>query len=243
MIARHPDSASAPRGLARVVVVTGTDTEVGKTVVTAAIASLLAAGGRSVTAYKPTQTGLAPGAPGDMSEVNRLAGIPTHEGARLREPMAPRPAAALESAGLPPMGNHLATIAALAASHDHVLVEGAGGLLVELTDAGETLADLAGAIAGCCVVIVARSALGTLNHTMLTREALSHREIRCEGVVIGAWPAAPTVIETSNRDYLAELPEGLLGVVPHGAPRLDPATFRAEAGAWLPGLAQRIGTP
>ena len=57
--------------------------------------------------------------------------------------MAPRPAARLEGAGLPTLADHVARVAALAVCHDLVVVEGAGGLLVELTDAGETLADLA----------------------------------------------------------------------------------------------------
>jgi len=230
-------------GIPSVLVVTGTDTDVGKTVVTAAIAAVLVRAGRGVTAYKPAQTGVAPSVPGDMAEVARLAGITTHEGTRLLAPMAPRPAAALEAARLPSLADHVETVARLAAANDHVLVEGSGGLLVELTDAGATLADLAGALRGCSVVVVARSALGTLNHTRLTREALRHRGLRCHGVVIGSWPAAPSVIETTNRDYFDALPEGLLGEIPSGAPALAPPEFRTAAAEWLPGLAQRIGTP
>jgi dethiobiotin synthetase len=223
--------------LPRVIVVTGTDTDVGKTVVTAAVCATLRATGLRVTAYKPTQTGVGPHDAGDMTEVSRLTGTPTREGVRLRAPMAPRPAAVLEGAGLPTLDEHLATIVALAQDHDHVVVEGAGGLLVELTEAGATLADLAGRTDDCGVVVVARSALGTLNHTMLTREALWRRGIRQLGVVVGSWPIDPTIIEATNRDYLAGLPEGLLGAVPAGAPQLDPATFCAASAAWLPGLA------
>ncbi|MGO4598062.1 dethiobiotin synthase [Terrabacter sp. 2RAF25] len=227
--------------LPSVVVVTGTDTDVGKTVVTAAAVALLVGAGLRVTAYKPTQTGVAPGEPGDMGEVERLTGAATREGARLRAPMAPRPAAALEGGSLPTLAHHLDVIAHLSARHDVVVVEGAGGLLVELTDGGETLADLAAALPDSGTVLVARSALGTLNHTMLTREALSHRAIRLLGVVIGAWPREPDVIETTNRDYLSALPEGLLGAVPQGAPALPPDVFREEARAWLPGLAALAG--
>lgn len=229
--------------LPRVVVVTGTDTDVGKTVVTAAVVATALAAGRSVTAYKPTQTGVAPGEPGDMAEVERLTGAATVEGIRLRAPMAPRPAARLEGEALPALAEHVGRVESLGVCHDLVVVEGAGGLLVELTDAGETLADLATALPDCGVVIVARSLLGTLNHTMLTREALSHRRIRPLGVVIGAWPDDPDVIETTNREHLAALPEGLLGAVPRGAPRLEPAAFRGASPGWLPGLAQRLGTP
>jgi len=229
--------------LPRVVLVTGTDTDVGKTVVTAALVATARAAGLSVTAYKPTQTGVAPGEPGDMAEVQRLTGVAAVEGVRLRAPMAPRPAAALEGADLPTLGDHVARVADLGVRHDLVVVEGAGGLLVELTDAGETLADLATVLPDSGVLVVTRSALGTLNHTMLTREALFHRGVRPLGIVIGAWPEHPDVIETTNRDYLGALPEGLVGAVPLGAPRHDAATFAADAPDWLPGLAQRLGTP
>ena len=234
-----------------IVVVTGTDTDVGKTVVTSAVVATLVGAGLTVAAYKPTQTGVAPGEPGDMGEVERLTGAPTAEGTRLLAPMAPRAAAGLEGATLPILADHLAAIGGLSARHDVVVVEGAGGLLVELTDVGETLADLAAALPDSGTVLVARSGLGTLNHTMLTREALSHRRIRPLGVVIGSWPIEPRVSETTNRAYLAALPEGLLGAVPLGAPELSPDDFRAEARQWLPGVVslaegaapQRRGTP
>lgn len=229
--------------LPRVIVVTGTDTDVGKTVVTAAVVAVLLQAGRRVAAYKPTQTGVGPDEPGDMAEVTRLTGVSAHDGVRLRAPMAPRPAASLEAAVLPGLTTHLRSIDELAERHDHVVVEGAGGLLVELTEAGDTLADLATALPDSAVVVVARSGLGTLNHTMLTREALAHRHIRSLGIVIGAWPTEPSRIEQTNRDYLGALPEGLLGAVPWGAPGQPPAVFVGAAATWLPGLAQRRGTP
>jgi 8-amino-7-oxononanoate synthase/dethiobiotin synthetase len=169
--------------------------------------------------------------------------VATAEGVRLKAPMAPRPAARLEGAGLPTLADHVERITALVGCHDLVVVEGAGGLLVELTDAGETLADLAATLPDSGVVIVARSALGTLNHTMLTREALSHRGIRPLGLVIGSWPDDPGVIERTNRDEFEALPEGLLGAIPRGAPGIPVSTFRASAPTWLPGLVQRLGTP
>ena len=115
--------------LPTVVVVTGTDTDVGKTVVTAAIAAVLAGSGRRVAVYKPAQTGVAPDEPGDVAEVTRLAGVGGSEGVRLLAPMAPRAAAALEGAALPGLADHVAAVRDLASSHDHVLVEGAGGLV------------------------------------------------------------------------------------------------------------------
>lgn len=224
-------------GLPRVVLVTGTDTDVGKTVATSAIAALLVGAGRSPAAYKPTQTGVAPGQPGDMAEVGRLSGVPTHEGCRLLAPMAPRPAAALEGARLPTLEDHVATIEALAGGHDHVLVEGAGGLLVQLTERGETLADLATRLPEAGTVVVTRPALGTLNHTELTLACMRHKGIRCLGVVFGSWPSDPGHLEQTNRDHFAALPEGLVGAIPHGAPALPAERFRSGAPTWFSGWA------
>ena len=122
-----------------------------------------------------------------------------------------------------------------ATSCHHVLVEGAGGVLVELTDNAQNLADLAGAVGAACVV-VARSALGTLNHTLLTLEALERRGVPVLGIVIGAWPDSPSHLELTNRDYLAGLDVPLLGAVPAGAPALP--DFAAQASGWLPGFSR-----
>ena len=84
------------------------------------------------------------------------------------------------------------------------LVEGAGGLLVELADGGVTLRDLAADL-GAAVLVVATAELGTLNHTALTVESLAAHELSCAGLVIGNWPLRPGVVETSNRSALARL--------------------------------------
>lgn len=210
-----------------VLAVTGTDTGVGKTVVTAALAAGAIARGETVAVYKPTQAGLENGR-GDVDVVRALAGVATAvEGIRLTHPMAPVAAARRAGATLPDLAEHVARVADLAADHDHVLVEGAGGLLVELDGHGRTLADLATALSARTVV-VCRSGLGTLNHTALTVEVLTHRQITVAGLVIGSWPAAPSEVERSNRAELDRSPAGLLGSVPEGAGRLDPARFRAE---------------
>ncbi|TWE12146.1 dethiobiotin synthase [Rudaeicoccus suwonensis] len=215
-----------------VIVVTGTDTDVGKTVATAAIAACLQHAGRSVAAYKPTQTGVTGADPGDMDVVARLTGVPTSEGTRLIAPMAPRAAAAREAVALPDLEAHLAEVRRLTSAYDHVLVEGAGGLLVELTDGAQTLADLAVAVPHCGIVLVARSGLGTLNHVALTREALQRRGIRSLGVIIGSWPTSPDEIEIDNRAYLQDAP--LLGVLPTGMPQLPPDAFKRAAVSALP---------
>ncbi|QES51280.1 dethiobiotin synthase [Streptomyces venezuelae] len=218
-----------------VVVVSGTGTEIGKTVVTSAVAALAAAGGRSVAVLKPAQTGVAPGEPGDAAEVVRLAGpgVTAAELARYPEPLAPDTAA--RRSGLPTVGPQEIAEAAekLAASHDLVLVEGAGGLLVRFDEAGHTLADAA-RLLGAPVLVVAAAGLGTLNTTALTAEALRARGLESPGVVVGSWPAEP---DLASRCNLADLPAvsglPLLGAVPDGAGALAPAEFRAGAGAWL----------
>lgn len=225
---------------AAITFVTGTDTDVGKTVTTAALAAALAAGGAAVAAYKPTQTGVAPGGTGDMDEVARLSGVGTAcEGIRLLAPMAPVAAAAREGRALPALAHHVDRISGLAAGFDHVLVEGAGGLLVELDAEGHTVADLAAAVgraagaARCRIVVACRSGLGTLNHTLLTLEALDRRGLPAAGLVVGSWPASPSVIDEDNRSYFQRLPTPYLGALPAGAAGLDPHTFQEQAPHWL----------
>lgn len=242
-----------PSVLPPLLFVTGTDTGVGKTITTAALAALLSRPGsdgarrpgavvredvaerQGVAVYKPTQTGVRGDEPGDMDEVWRLAGTPeVFEGVRLKAPMAPPPAAALEGAALPSLAEHVARIEGLVREHRQVMVEGAGGLLVELDGAGHTLADLAAAFpeqAG--TVVVCRSGLGTLNHTQLTLEALGRRGLQVAGLVIGSWPEDPDEVELSNLEYLRGLPVPFLGAVPAGASDLAPAEFVAGAGRWF----------
>jgi 8-amino-7-oxononanoate synthase/dethiobiotin synthetase len=222
-------------GLPRIVFVTGTDTDVGKTITTAALAAALAARGRTVAVYKPTQAGTVDGQ-GDIDVVRRLAGLDDgHEGIRLTRAMAPVAAAAHARVRLPTAGDHRAAIRLLAATRDHTLVEGAGGLLVALDEDGRTLADLAAATGpGCAAaVVVCRSGLGTLNHTELTLEALNRRGIAISGVVIGSWPRRPTEIDISNRDYLKQHAVPLIGIIPEGVAALAPAEFRASADSWF----------
>ncbi|RPK37926.1 dethiobiotin synthase [Streptomyces sp. ADI93-02] len=216
-----------------VLVVTGTGTEIGKTIVTAAVAA--AHRDLRVAVLKPAQTGLAPGEPGDAAEVARLAGahVTAVELARFPEPLAPETAA--RRAGLAPVRPYEIAEAAqkLATEHDLVLVEGAGGLLVRYDGQGATLADAARLMAAP-VLVVAPAGLGTLNATALTTEALRARGLTCPGVVVGSMPAEPDLASRCNVDDLpvsAGVP--LLGAVPAGAGALEPADFRARAAGWL----------
>ncbi|GHE46389.1 ATP-dependent dethiobiotin synthetase BioD [Streptosporangium violaceochromogenes] len=217
-----------------ILVVTGTDTGVGKTVVTAAVASLARERGSSVAVVKPAQTGVAADEPGDLDDVIRLSGVTTtFEFARFPAPLAP--AAAARAAGLPPvsLGVVAHRVAELTRSHRLVIVEGAGGLLVRFDEEGATLADLARTLSAP-VLLVTRAALGTLNHTALTLEAMAGRGLEPAGVVIGSWPAEPGLAERHNvadLETLAARP--LTGVLPAGAGSLERATFARVAHAGL----------
>ncbi|MGW3127860.1 dethiobiotin synthase [Streptomyces sp. NPDC001076] len=217
-----------------ILVITGTGTEVGKTVTTAAVAAAALAAGRSVAVLKAAQTGVRPDERGDADEVARLAGAVTAaEVARFPEPLAPGTAA--RRAGLAPVQpQDVAEAAAkLATEHELVLVEGAGGLLVRFDATGGTLADVA-RLLNAPVLVVASAGLGTLNTTELTARELRRRELQLLGVVIGSWPESP---DLASRCNVADLPEvagaPLLGALPAGAGALAPTDFRTVAPSWL----------
>jgi dethiobiotin synthetase len=189
-----------------VLIVTGTGTGVGKTVVTAAVAALAPG---TVAVVKPAQTGVGVDEPGDLAEVARLSGVTSlHEFARYPDPLAP--SAAARRAGLPglDLGDVAARIRKL--DEDLVLVEGAGGLLVPFSGEGWTLLDLAQELRAPVLVVVA-AGLGTLNHTALTMRALDAEA----GVVIGSWPAHPELAERTNVGDLQRLGR-LVGALPEG---------------------------
>ena len=103
--------------------------------------------------------------------VHALTGCAVQEFTSLDDPLAPDTAARLRGVPIPPVAEYVDRIKVLAESHDTVIVEGAGGLLVRLDTDGGTLLDLAEALAADVVVVVA-AGLGTLNHTELTVNAL-----------------------------------------------------------------------
>lgn len=158
------------------VFVSGTDTGVGKTLVAAALAV-----GLGATYWKPVQSGMAEG--GDTAWVGQHAALPATrlaaETYRLEAPLSPHAAAALEGVRI-----DLEGIVPPAASP--LVCEGAGGVLVPL-NWQQTMADLMQRL-GMPVVVVARSSLGTINHTLLTLEALRRRGLTVWGVVLNGPP-------------------------------------------------------
>ncbi|MGE2737537.1 dethiobiotin synthase [Mycolicibacterium vaccae] len=204
-------------------VVTGTDTGVGKTVATAALACHARLAGVDVAVCKPVQTGTADG-DDDLAEVGRLSGVGELHGlARFPEPLAPLAAAQRVGATLPSRADLVGLATAVDRPGRLTLVEGAGGLLVEVGAAGTTLRDVAADLAAPVLVVV-RSGLGTLNHTALTLEALRGAGLDCAGLVIGAWPGSPGVAELDNRGALARLAP-VRAVLPAGAGALAAAEF------------------
>jgi dethiobiotin synthetase len=221
-----------------VLVVTGTDTGVGKTVATAALACHARLAGIDVAVCKPVQTGSP--RDDDLAEVGRLSGVTELHGfARFPEPLAPVAAATRACLPLPTRDALTAWVRDVDAPNRLTLVEGAGGLLVEVGQDGVTLRDLASDLAAP-VLVVATPGLGTLNHTALTLEALASQGIPCAGVVIGAWPREPGVAETGNRDALSALAP-LRAVLPAGAGSMSAEDFEklsatAFDAAWVTGL-------
>lgn len=206
-----------------VLVVTGTGTGIGKTVATAALACHARLAGIDVAVCKPVQTGTLDG-DDDLAEVARLAGVTQlHSLAKFPEPLAPLAAAHRAGADLPTRQALRDLVTAADRPGRLTLVEGAGGLLVEIGADGTTLRDVAVDL-GAPVLTVVAPGLGTLNHTVLTLEALAHKDLDSAGLVIGAWPAQPGVAEIDNRDALARLAP-VRAALPAGAGTLGTADF------------------
>ncbi|MGA8252631.1 MAG: dethiobiotin synthase [Mycobacterium sp.] len=222
-----------------VLVVTGTGTGVGKTIASAALASHARQAGIDVAVCKPVQTGTVTG-DDDLAEVARLSGVTELAAlARYPQPIAPRAAAEQAGLALPTRDEVLRFIRGVDRPGWLTLVEGAGGLLVELADGGVTLRDLAVDLEAA-VLVVATAELGTLNHTALTLESLAAHALSCAGLVIGSWPASPAAVATSNRCALARLAP-VRATLPAGAAAMDAAEFAAMSAhaydpAWVTAL-------
>jgi dethiobiotin synthase len=160
--------------------ITGTDTGVGKTVAAAAVLHRYR-GAAALRYWKPIQTGTEQD--DDTEEVRRLGSCADHEifdeGVRLHRPLSPHLAAKYAGRTI-----DLGALLALPPSAEKTrwIVEGAGGLLVPVNDS-EIMADWI-ALLGLPVLLVARTSLGTINHTLLTLEALRARSLRIAGVLM-----------------------------------------------------------
>lgn len=194
----------------RTIIVTGTDTDIGKTIFAAALAGALGA-----SYWKPIQAGIEGG--GDAVTVATLGGLPpAHilpEAYRLQTPCSPHRAAEIDGVGIE------IDRLALPAINGPLIVEGAGGVLVPVTR-DMLFADLFARWARP-VVLVARTGLGTINHSLLSIEALRSRGVPILGIAFVGDPA-----EDSEATIAAIGSVKRLGRLPRLAP-LDTATLRA----------------
>ena len=209
---------SAAEGKMRGLFVTGTDTGVGKTAVCAALALFLRSRGVRVGVMKPVETGVED--PAGLGADGRLlawaAGVPEDAAAispyRLRAPLAPSVAAEEEGVRID-VTSLLEGVRQAARNCEYLLVEGAGGLMVPLRG-GYLMADFARDL-GLPLLVVARTALGTINHTLLTIFAARNLELPVAGFILNGMPAAADAASACAPHALASLASAdLLGVLP-----------------------------
>lgn len=209
-----------------ITIITGCDTDVGKTVAAAVCTGWLIANGHTPEVVKPTQTGLTKTEPGDLADIARLSGLDvchTHEYSRLPEPLAPTTAARRAGIELPSVSEVAEKILTLQPKENPVLVEGAGGLLVGLDSQGFGLLELADALGKSApdieirFVVVAHPGLGTLNTTLLTCRAIRNAGHKVHSVIFGTWPDEPDLACRCNEAEIADLVQApLLMKIPSG---------------------------
>lgn len=205
--------------MSNAIFITGTDTGVGKTIVTATLACLLRKQGINVGVMKPVTSGCVEQNGSLVSEDAELlawaAGVPLDEECApycLRTPIAPSVAASRENVRID-FSRIRNAYESLLARHDFVLVEGAGGLMVPLSG-GLMVADLALALK-LPLLVVARPNLGTINHTVLTCFAAKQLGIEVRGTIINSYPDRPDTAEEYAPHLIDSLSGApLLGVFP-----------------------------
>jgi dethiobiotin synthetase len=210
--------------------VTGTGTEVGKTVVAAVLARTLAEQGKSVAVFKPAVTGLDD-FPADGPETSNIWTFQAHRADhevlrmaaestqsdeeiapyRYGPPASPHFAAELAGERIQPQ-RLLAAARAAANGADELVCEGVGGLLVPLAP-DYLVRDLAADL-GLPLVVASSPGLGTINHTLLTIETARAVGLTVELVVLTPWPASPGSIEESNRETIGRLGEVRVETLP-----------------------------
>lgn len=238
--------------------VTGTDTGIGKTILTASLVAAARRNGRPAAPMKPVQTGCTPGPRGlqatDLDLGLAWSGLAVSDEeydrlAPVRLPDACSPHLAARRAGrpidLPPL---VAAARAAARIYDPLIVEGAGGVLVPINE-HESMLDLMRGI-GFPVLVAARPGLGTINHTLLTLDRLAGAGLAATGVVfVESEPAARDYIEMDNRETLTSWGRvpilGVLPYCPHGPDQLPaPESLLTAAERILETLEGiRIGRP
>lgn len=223
-----------------IIVVTGTGTDVGKTVTTAALAAALHRAGIDVIPVKPIQTG-EPAGSGDIATITALTGITGLEGERFPDPLSPDLAAQQCGRPCPRLEDIAAWIRGIDRPDAVVLVEGAGGVLVRLGENWD-ITDLARALSAP-VVVVTSVGLGSLNAAALTCEALARRGLNVMGLIGSQLPEQPDLATRLNLDALPkQTGVPLLGVLPAGLGAVDKQSFSDVATSALQRLLQSIAS-
>lgn len=206
-----------------IICISGTNTDVGKTIATAALARYLHDEGVRVIPVKPVQTG-EPEGYGDARTVFGLTGIQGHTFACYPEPLAPNLSARRAGMKAATVAELAQQIQALDAPDTVVLVEGAGGLLVRLNEE-ESFADLVQALSSPLVVVTSMG-LGSLNMAELTVEACRRRGIEVLGLIGGSISDHPDLATRLNVEEMPKLCGcPLWAVLPEGAGELDREQF------------------
>jgi dethiobiotin synthetase len=200
--------------------ITGTDTDVGKTHVATLLIGAFVNSGIDIGVMKPVSAGGREDAVAMMDAAGSKDTLDAVNPIALEEPLSPNLAAEREG-GQIDLAKLSDAYTELASKHACMIVEGAGGLLVPLSDIA-TMADLAATI-GLPLIVVARAALGTINHTLLTIEAAQSRNLAIVGVIYNQIdPPTGDPSETSSPEIVSRI-SGIptLGTIPHGSLDLD----------------------
>ena len=228
----------------RDLLVTGTDTGVGKTVIAAALVTALRARGVRAIGFKPAETGIEEGTATDSELLARASGERVPRAApllQLREPLAPAVAAERAGVALNPeeVENRIEELRKAGYS---LVIEGAGGVMVPLSwvrlkpdttnvaleqTTPYTVLDLAEKC-DLDAVVIGRAGLGTLNHIMMTVLMLQSRHILIRGIVLNGRDGSQDLAESTNPDALARMIPGVRIVE---VPRLNAGDVVSSAAA------------
>jgi len=197
--------------------ITGTDTGVGKTIVTAAIAWNLKQAGKKVAVMKPVQTGTIISGPTDIEFVQKVLGpdspLDVSCPYMFPDPVAPLVASMLAGERID-IERIKESYSDLSGQNETVVVEGAGGILVPILE-DYFMSDLALDL-NIPILIVTRPNLGTLNHTLLTLESAKRKGLEIAGIVISNYPWDPGIPEQTNPELILSMTGvNILGVLPH----------------------------
>ncbi|WP_457640882.1 dethiobiotin synthase [Persephonella sp.] len=191
----------------KTIFITATDTGVGKTVVSAALASILRSQGKNVGYFKPVETGCEPSCQ-DAVFLSKITGQHYDDVVlyKFKEPVAPYIAAREEGTEID-IELIINKIKGLQERYEYLIIEGAGGIAVPITEYQDriyTYLDLVSQLS-LNTVVVARAALGTLNHTYLTVDILKNHNVSIKGIILNGRSKTPSLAEKTNPELIEKM--------------------------------------